>query len=163
MNPLTLGLVKIDHLRQTDNSGFQWDRECSQPKHRSMMCNSGKGPGQRCSIQFRFQFHHPWKSLKSDSNSNSNSGIGIAHHWHRSYSMAYLVSSIRCAGHTSFNAKIWWIWPNLECNLKTRDSQKWPHKRNVEGVDLKRNNQSTTHIDPQVGTRLMLRMYWGFC
>ena len=22
-----------------------------------------------------------------------------------------------------------WIWPNLECNLKTRDSQVWPHKR----------------------------------
>ncbi len=22
-----------------------------------------------------------------------------------------------------------WIWPNLECNLKTRDSQIWPNKR----------------------------------
>ncbi len=42
-----------------------------------------------------------------------------------------------------------WIWPNLECNLKTRDSQICPHKRwpaycgNIEGVDLKQNNQST--------------------
>ncbi len=47
-----------------------------------------------------------------------------------------------------------WIWPIVECNLKTRDSQKWPRKRwplfcgNVEWADLKQNNQSITHIDP---------------
>ncbi len=35
-----------------------------------------------------------------------------------------------------------WIWPILECYLKTRDSQKWPRKRwpvfsgNVEWADL---------------------------
>ncbi len=48
----------------------------------------------------------------------------------------------------SFNAKTG--WPILECNLKTRDSQKWPLKRwpvlygNIEWADLKQNNQSTT-------------------
>ncbi len=59
-----------------------------------------------------------------------------------------------------------WIWPNLECNLKTRDSEIWPHKSwpaycgNVEGVGLKQNSQSTTHIDPQVGTGGMVRVYY---
>ncbi len=31
-----------------------------------------------------------------------------------------------CGGHTSFNAKM--DLANFECNLKTRDSQKWPRK-----------------------------------
>ncbi len=26
---------------------------------------------------------------------------------------------------------------NFECNLKTRDSRKWPCKGNIEGADLK--------------------------
>ena len=45
-----------------------------------------------------------------------------------------------CGGHTSFNAKMYLA--KLECNLKTRDSQKWTNKRwpvycaNVEWVDL---------------------------
>ncbi len=59
-----------------------------------------------------------------------------------------------------------WMWPNVECNLKNRDSKIWPHKRwpaycgNVEGVGLKQNNQSTTHIDPQVGTGGMVCVYY---
>ncbi len=61
-----------------------------------------------------------------------------------------------------------WFWPNLECNLKSRDSQIWPLKRwpaycgNVEGVGLKQNNQSTTHIDPHVGTGGMIRVYFQY-
>ena len=31
---------------------------------------------------------------------------------------------------------------------------------NVEGVDLKRNNQSTTHIDPQVRTGGIVHVYY---
>ncbi len=54
----------------------------------------------------------------------------------------------------SFNAKM--DLANFECNLKTRDSEKWPSKGdlslwecgNVEGADLKQDNQSTAHIDP---------------
>ncbi len=30
----------------------------------------------------------------------------------------------------------------------------------IEGVGLKQNNQSTTHIDPQVGTGGMVRVYY---
>ncbi len=51
-----------------------------------------------------------------------------------------------------------WIWSISEYNLKTRDSQKQTSRRvtcysgNIEGADLKNNSQSTTHIDPKVGT-----------
>ena len=46
----------------------------------------------------------------------------------------------------------------------TRDSQKWPREGdlsfvgNIEGADLKQNNQSTTHIDHKVGTGGMLHV-----
>ncbi len=51
-----------------------------------------------------------------------------------------------------------WSWPISEYNLKTRDSRKQTPRRvtccggNKEGADLKNNSQSTTHIDPKVGT-----------
>ncbi len=59
-----------------------------------------------------------------------------------------------------------WIWPNLECNPKTRDSQILPNKRwpvysgNVEGVARKRNNQSTTHIDLQIELNSQPQNVW---
>ncbi len=40
-----------------------------------------------------------------------------------------------------------WFWPISEYNLKIRDLC-----GNIEGGDLKNNSQSTTHIDPKVGT-----------
>ncbi len=55
--------------------------------------------------------------------------------------------------HWASTLSLRWIWPILECNLKTGDSQKWPLKRwpvfcgNVEWADLKQNNQSPTHIE----------------
>ncbi len=51
-----------------------------------------------------------------------------------------------------------WIWSISECNLKIRDSRTQTPQRvtcysgNVEGADLKNNSQSTTPIDPKVGT-----------
>ncbi len=37
--------------------------------------------------------------------------------------------------------------------------RRWPvYCGNVEGADLKNNSQSTTHIDPEVGTGGMLRV-----
>ena len=50
------------------------------------------------------------------------------------------------------------IWSISECNLKSWDSLKQTPQRvtcyigNIEGADLKNNSQSTTHIDPKVGT-----------
>ncbi len=48
----------------------------------------------------------------------------------------------------SFNAKK--DLANFECNLKTRDSQKWPRKGDLSFWE-RRGSQSTTHIDQELG------------
>ncbi len=70
---------------------------------------------------------------------------------------------------SALNVSLWWshwasmlgwIWPISECNLKTRDSQKWPCKSDLAFVDGERTWNKVTKAQPILTCRQELGVWY---